>query len=176
MRHGDDGALIVLQKPLEPRHRFGVEMVGRLVEQQQIGRLQQQAAQRDAAPLAARQRLDLDVRRRKPQRVHRELELRIELPRAGGVDLVLDARLLGEDLVHLLGREILCELLVDLVEPLQQRARLGDPLLDDVLHRLRRIELRLLLQEADRDAVGRERFADEVVIEARHDLQQRALA
>ena len=123
MRDGDDRALVVLEEPLEPRDRLGVEMVRRLVEQQQIRRLQQQAAQRDAAPLAARQRLDLDVGRRKPQRFHRELELRVELPRAGGVDLVLDARLLGEDLVHLFGRQILRELLVDLVEPLQQRAR-----------------------------------------------------
>ena len=56
VRHGDDGARIVLEKPLEPRHRLGVEVVGGLVEQQQIGRLQQQPAQRDAAPLAAGQR------------------------------------------------------------------------------------------------------------------------
>ena len=56
VRDRDDGAGIVLQEPLEPRDRFGVEVVGRLVEQQQIGRLQQQPAQRHAAALAARQR------------------------------------------------------------------------------------------------------------------------
>jgi hypothetical protein len=34
---GDDRALVVVEEPLEPGHRFGVEVVGRLVEQQQIG-------------------------------------------------------------------------------------------------------------------------------------------
>ena len=53
---GDDGARVVLQEALEPRHRLGVEVVGRLVEQQQVGRDEQQAAQRDAAPLAAGER------------------------------------------------------------------------------------------------------------------------
>ena len=51
--HRDDGAVVLLQVPLEPRDRLGVEVVGRLVEQQQIGLAEQQAAQRDAAPLAA---------------------------------------------------------------------------------------------------------------------------
>ena len=49
---GDDGARVVLQKALEPGDRFRVEMVGRLVEQQQIRRLQQQPAQ--ARPGVAR--------------------------------------------------------------------------------------------------------------------------
>jgi hypothetical protein len=35
---------------LQPGHALGVEVVGRLVEQQQVGRLEQQLAQRDAAP------------------------------------------------------------------------------------------------------------------------------
>jgi len=34
MRHRDDGAGIVLEEPLQPGDRFGVQMVGRLVEQQ----------------------------------------------------------------------------------------------------------------------------------------------
>jgi len=37
----------------EPGDAFGVEMVGRLVQQQQFGLFQQQFAQRHAAPLAA---------------------------------------------------------------------------------------------------------------------------
>ena len=53
VRDRDDRARVLLQERLEPRHRFGVEVVGRLVEQQQVGLLQQQAAQRDAALLAA---------------------------------------------------------------------------------------------------------------------------
>ena len=52
---GDDGALVVGQVLLEPGDALGVEVVGGLVQQQQIGLLQQQPAQRDAAPLAAGQ-------------------------------------------------------------------------------------------------------------------------
>ena len=52
----DDGAGVVLQEPFEPEHRLGVEVVGRLVEQQQVGACQQQTAQRDPALLATRQR------------------------------------------------------------------------------------------------------------------------
>jgi hypothetical protein len=33
----DDGAGIVLEKALEPRHRLGIQVVGRFVQQQQIG-------------------------------------------------------------------------------------------------------------------------------------------
>jgi hypothetical protein len=74
VRHRDDGARIILEEALEPRDRFGVEMVRRFVEEQQVWRLQQQPAQRHAAALAARQRRDVSVSRRQPQRIHRELE------------------------------------------------------------------------------------------------------
>ena len=33
----DDRALVILKMALEPRHRLGVEVVGRLVQQQQVG-------------------------------------------------------------------------------------------------------------------------------------------
>src|SRR5207249_345021 len=45
---GDDGARIFLEMTLQPSDRFGVEVVRRLVEQQQIGLLEEHAAERDA--------------------------------------------------------------------------------------------------------------------------------
>ena len=50
---GDDGAVVLLQVLLEPEHALGVEVVGGLVEQQQVGLLQQQLGERDAALLTA---------------------------------------------------------------------------------------------------------------------------
>ena len=150
VRDGDDGARVVLEEALEPGDRLGVEMVGRLVEQQQVRRLQQQAAERDAAPLAARQRRDVGIGRRQAQRVHRQLEPRVEVPPVGRLDAVLDLALLLEHLVHLVGRQLLAELRVDLVVAVQQRPRLGDAFLDVAEHRLRRIEPRLLRQKARR--------------------------
>src|SRR4051794_26772992 len=48
VRDGDDRARVLGEVALEPRDRLGVEVVGRLVEEQQVGRAQEQAAQRDA--------------------------------------------------------------------------------------------------------------------------------
>ena len=56
MGHDQDRARIIAQMAFQPGHGFGVEMVGRFVEQQQFGRVEQQLAERDAALLAAGQR------------------------------------------------------------------------------------------------------------------------
>ena len=52
MGDGDDAALIVVQEAFEPGDRLGVEMVGRLVEQEQVGRGQKQTTKCDATLLA----------------------------------------------------------------------------------------------------------------------------
>ena len=59
---------------------------------------------------------------------------------------------------------------------MQQRLDLGDAFFDVAEHGLRGIEPRLLRQEPDADALGRPRFADELLLLPRHDPQQRALA
>ena len=100
MRDGDDGALVVGEEALEPEDGLGVEVVRRLVEQEQVGRREQQPAERDAAALAARERLDVAVALGAAERVHRVVELVVELPRVGAVDLVLHLRLLGEQRVE----------------------------------------------------------------------------
>ena len=49
----DDGAGIVLEGPLEPGDRLGVEVVGGLVEQEQVGLREQQTTEGDSATLSA---------------------------------------------------------------------------------------------------------------------------
>ena len=118
---GDDRALVLGQVLLEPRDRLGVEVVGGLVQQQQVGRAQQQPAERHAPALAAGERAHVGVRRRQAQRVHRVFELRVEVPGVGGVDLRLDpAELLG-GLLGVVGGQ--------LVEAVEQRLGLGDAVL-----------------------------------------------
>ena len=48
---GDDqnGAFVIDQVLLQPADCFGVEVVGRFVEQQHVGRIQQKLAERDTA-------------------------------------------------------------------------------------------------------------------------------
>ena len=75
VRDRDHGSRKALQELLQPLHALGVEVVGRLVQQQQIRLGQQQPAERHAALLAAREHVDLLLPRRQAQRVGRDLEL-----------------------------------------------------------------------------------------------------
>jgi len=174
--HGDHRARVFLEMAFEPRHRLGVEMVGRLVEQQQVGRLQQQATQCDTAPLTARKRVDLRVARRAAQRVHRDVELALEFPALDGVDVILQLALFFEQRVHLVVVEFFAKARGHRLEAVQEIADLGESFLDVAEHVLAGIELRLLGKESDLDARGRARFAEEIGVDAREDAQQRTLA
>ncbi len=143
-------------------------MVGGLVEQQQVGLAQQQAAQRDAAALAARELGDVGVRRRAAERVHRDLERRLEVPAVDGVDPLLHAAELVRRLVGVVHGQ--------LVEPVEQRSHLGDPLLDVAAHVLGLVELGLLLEQAHGGVRGELGLAVELGVDAGHDPQQRRLA
>ena len=80
MGHHHHGAGVIVQRVFQPGDAFGVQMVGRLVQQQQVGLFQQQLAQRDPALLAARQFRHRRIRRRAAQRVQRDVHLAVELP------------------------------------------------------------------------------------------------
>ncbi len=87
---GDDRARVLVEEPLQPLDRLGVEVVGRLVEQEQVGVLEQEPGEGDAAALAAGQRRDIRVVRRAAQGLHRDLDVAFHVPGVGGVDPVLE--------------------------------------------------------------------------------------
>ena len=95
MRDGQHGAGVALQELLEPQHRFRVEVVRRLVEQQQVRRFQQQAAQCHATTLATGEDAHGGIRVGALQRVHGLGELAVEVPAVRGVDFVLQLSHLG---------------------------------------------------------------------------------
>ncbi len=159
---------ILLEELLEPGHRLRVEVVGRLVEQEHVVGLQQQAAQCDAAALAAAQRAHVRIPGRDAQRVHRRLDVAVQLPEVLGVDLVLEPA----QLVRVLVGPVRGEVLVFL----EDRALWRHRLLDDLEDGLLRIELRLLGEEPDARAVGGKSLAREVLVHAGHDPEERALA
>jgi hypothetical protein len=72
---GDHGAREVVQEALQPGHALGVQVVGRLVEQQHVRAGQQQAAQGHAAALAAGQLGHVRVPGRQAQGVGGHLQL-----------------------------------------------------------------------------------------------------
>ena len=168
VRHQHDAAGILLEIALEPGHRLCIQMVGRLVEQQDVGLGEQQLGQRHAPLLAARELAHFGIAWRTAQGIERLLHLRIEIPEALRLDLVLQLGHLLGGLVRIVGGEF--------VVAVDQRLLLGHALHGIAEHVLVGIELRLLRQIADAHAVGRPRLADEVLKLARHDLEQRRLA
>ena len=78
----------------EPVDAFDVEMVGRLVQQQQLGRVEQQARQRDAAALAAGEAGDrrVDALREERQRDAAEQPVEDAAERAVAGPFVIGAR------------------------------------------------------------------------------------
>ena len=145
MGHGDDGARVHLQRPLQPGDRLGVEVVGRLVQEEQVGLGQEQPAERDPPSLAARQRAHVGVARWEPEGIHGDLERAVELPGAGGVDLDLQVGLLGQQRVDVGVR--LAEGGAHLVEPVDQLLRLAHALGHVAGDVLGLVELRLLRRD-----------------------------
>ena len=79
---------------------LGVKMVGRLIEQKNVGLLQQQTAKSDAAFFTTAQTLDDRIRRRTAKSVHRHLKPRIQIPRIGMIKLFLHLALTFDECVH----------------------------------------------------------------------------
>ncbi len=170
MGDGDDGAGEVVEELLQPGHRFGVQMVGRLVEQDHVRLGQQQAAQRDAAALAAGQLGDVGVPGRQVEGLGGLVQDHVEVVAVAGGEDAFQLMLAGGELV-----EIGVRLGVGGVNLVQLGLRVGDVrhcFLDVAAHRLGRVELRLLLQVADLQAGHRPGFAAEFLVDAGHDAQQ----
>ena len=89
MRHGQHRTGIPMEELLKPQDGLGIQVVGRLVEQQQVGRFKQQATQSHTATLATAEHVHRDVGVRTLQGVHGLAELRIQIPAVCGVDGIL---------------------------------------------------------------------------------------
>ena len=168
MRDRHDRALVLLQMTFEPGDRFGVEMVRGLVEQKQVRSVEQKPAQRDPALLAARELRDLGIARRQAERVHRHVEVGIEIPQVLRIDHVLQSRELIRGLVRVVRREF--------VVAGEDLPLGGDRHLHVLAHVLGGIEHRLLGQETDLHPLGREGLAREVLVFPGHDAEQGRLS
>ena len=176
VRHGDDGAFVSPQVLLQPFHRFGIEVVRRLIENQDVRLLKQQAAQADTATLAAGEDVHGCVAGGTAQGIHGHLKLRVEVPQALAVDLLLEFALLLQEFVHLVIVHRLGELVADGVEVVDQFHLDAHPLFDDLAHGLAVLQMRLLLQVADRMAGRQGNLPLKLLVHARQDLEQGTLA
>ena len=176
MGDGYHRAGILLQMLLEPVDRLGVEVVGRFVEQQHVGLLEQQAAESHATALAPREGAHLLIVGRALQGIHGTLELGVYVPGVGGVERILQLGLALDQFVHLVGileHVGVAERGVHLVELLEQIHHGLHALADHFDHGLLGVELRFLL-EISYGISGREHhLALVILVNAGDDFQQR---
>ena len=159
---------------LEPLHALSVEVVSGLVEQEQVGLLQEELAERDTALLASGEHAHVGIGRRAAQGIHGLLQLGVQIPGVAVVDFLLQLAHLSEEGVvvgvgvgHLRG---------DLVESVDHGLGLGHALLDVLQHRLGLVEHGLLHEDADGVAGREQRVSVGDLVNAGHDLEQRGLA
>ena len=167
---GDDqnGAGIFAQMVFQPMHGFRVEMVGRLVEQQEVGLRQEKLRQRHSPPFSPRQFGHFPIARRAAQRVHRLLHLRIQIPQVLRVDHVLQFRRFLLRVVGVVHHEF--------VVAVDHRLFRRDAFHDVAHHVLLGIKLRFLAEKTDAGAVRRPRLAHELLVHPGHDPQKRRFA
>ena len=164
-------ARIFLQVVFQPFDTFGIQVVGRFVEQKDGRLLEEKAGQRDTALFTAGQVLHRPVRRRAPQRFHRDFQLVVERPAVHSVNAFLQRAHffhqrveIGVGLSHQRG---------DFVIAVHHVSGFARAVLDVFKDVLGRVELRLLLQIADGDVLARPGFAQKFGVDAGHDLDQR---
>ena len=175
VRHQNHGALVFAEVAFEPGNRFGVEVVRRFVEEQQIRFFEEQAAKGHAALFTAGEVRHRPVARRAAQSVHGDFDIAVEAPQVLSVDDVLKLCLFVEELVHLVVFHGFGELHGDFVEAVEHGLLLGHSLHHVFLDGQVRVELRFLRQVARGAARFDPGFTLEFLVDARHDAQQRRL-
>ena len=169
---GQDSTLVVGEVLLQPQDGLGVQVVGGLVEQQQVRLGQQQLGQGDAAALTAGKVGDRRVGRRAAQRLHGLLDLGVDLPGVGGVERLLEDAHLLHELVGVVGRHFLG----DGLEALLFLEDFAETLLDVLADGLLLVQRRLLQQDAHGRAGLEEGLAVGGLVHASHDLENGGLA
>jgi len=172
----NDVAGIVDQMLFQPGDAFGIEMVGRFVEHQDFGLVEQQPAERNAALFTTGQVSHRAVARRAAQSLHRDFELVVEGPAIDGVDFFLQLAHFFHQRVKIGVFRRIAHDLGYLVEAADQIGDFADAVHDIFLDRLVVVKLRLLRQIADADPLARPGLTLIFLVLASHDLHQRRFA
>ncbi len=162
---------VIGQQRLEPGDGLDVEMIGRLVEQQQVGLGHQRARQQRAAAPPARQRVDGRIGRQAQTRQH-GLDALLHIPAVLLVQLVLCLR----QAFQRPGRVIVRDLDGRMVIRRHQRADVAETFGDDVEDRCARGERHVLLEARDAHAGLQPPRAGVGRLLAAGDAEQRRLA
>ena len=176
MRDDDHRAGILLELLLEPVHRLGIEVVGRLVEQEQVGLFEDRLAERHAALLAAAERADDALVVGQEQRVGGLLELAVQAPSVHRVNLVLQLGHAVHRRLHLLVGERLGHAVGDGIVIVNQLHDLAERALERLADGQRRVEQRVLQHDPRLVAARDLRLALKIAVQGGHDAQHGGLA
>ena len=169
----DHGPGEPLEELLDPFNALGIEVVGRLVEQQHVGPGQQEAAKGNPSFLASRQGSDRSLPGRQAQGIGRDLELMLGIRTAGRKHRLVLCLLLRQLVEIGVGLGISC---VDLFELALGLHHFAHALLDRLTDCQTGIELRLLRQVTDTNVGHRNRLAIVFGVFPCHDAEQTGLA
>ena len=153
MRDGYDGSLVLVEVLFQPVDAFRAKVVGRLIQEQYVRFLQQQAAQCHAAAFTSGEHAAPLFGRGTSECIHGTFQTAVEVPCIRSIDDVLQFSLTCEELVHLILVLVVfrqSELLVYLLVFGQCIHDVLHALLDRLDDRLVVVELRFLGQVAHR--------------------------
>ena len=175
-QHHGPGVLLT-QKSLKPFTPRDIQVIGRLVEQNHAGVLEQESPQRNACLLPTREipNPDVELGIGEPQTVQDHLDFVLIAVAARCFDRLLDALLLLEQLLERIALGIghamkdLFELLMELFNDLESPSGC-------FFECVVRIEVRVLMQVPNSDALARAHASRVGAHQAAEHLEQRALA
>ncbi len=102
MSNGNNRSFIALEMMFEPCHGFRIQMVCRLIKEEDVGFSQQQTAEGYPPFLTAGQNIDQRVGRRTAQGIHGHVKAGIKIPAIQRVQFFLNLTLTGNEIVHLI--------------------------------------------------------------------------
>ena len=164
------------QELLQPFHRFRIQVVGRLVQQQHVGFAQQEFAQGNATFFTAGQIADFGIPFRQAQRIGGDFQFVFRTAARGRTrcNNRLQAALLFRQRVKIrIGIGVLG---IHFLQTFLRRGHFAQTALHFLAHGFLRIKLRLLRKIADFDAAHRHGFALKFLIHTRHNPQHSGFA
>ena len=162
--HDQDRAFVVDQVLLQPCDGFGVQVVGRFIEQQHFGRFKQQFAKGNTTGFTPGKGCYIRIIRRAAQCFHRYVDLAVEIPQVLGVDLVLQRSHLVGGFVGIVHRQFVIAVKYVLF--------LFDAKHDIFTHGQSGVEIGFLLEVANLGPLCDPRLARKVFVLTGHDPHQ----
>ncbi len=169
----DDRAGVLLQVLFEPVDAFCVEVVGGFVEQQHVGLLEQQPAQRHAAAFSSGEVGHRFVGIGAAEGVHGPFEHAVEFPAVYVIYRFGQFALPFDEFGHLVVVHRFHEPGVHFLVFFQQCHGSGAALLHHFLHRFRIVQFRVLFEVAHAVTRRKDHFALVALVDACNDFHQR---